>query len=158
MRFTNAYASSSTCTPRARICILTWYISMEKWKWRKVLPGTAPLVIDTAKWQFLNARQQGGIQLVVVENGSLGLELRCRLNQKSVRFQIRLLFDYSLYLWPLHRDRVPTVYIERWICGRLDPNDPIEWNYDQEFEVNQQHATILKCYDEMHPWSATIAI
>lgn len=42
-------------------------------------------------------------------------------------------FDYS-YIMAATQDRVPTVYIENGTVVGLDPNDPIEVNYETNFE------------------------
>jgi hypothetical protein len=42
-------------------------------------------------------------------------------------------FDYS-YILAATQDRVPTVYIEDGNVVGLDPNDPIEVNYQKNFE------------------------
>ena len=44
-------------------------------------------------------------------------------------------FDYS-YILAATQDRVPTVYIENGMVVGLDPDDPIEVDYNHNFEVD----------------------
>lgn len=50
-------------------------------------------------------------------------------------------FDYS-YILAATQDHVPTIYIENGDLVNLDPNDPIEVSYDQNFEGSLPEWTI----------------
>src|SRR5690606_34367569 len=71
IRFTNGYASSSTCTP-SRYALLTGI-----YPWRnkdaKILPGTAPLLIDTAIMTIPKMLKKSGYQTGIVGKWHLGL-------------------------------------------------------------------------------------
>jgi arylsulfatase A-like enzyme len=132
IRFTNAYASSATCTP-SRYAILTG-----TYPWRnenaKILPGTAPLLIDTAQMTIPKMLRQQGYSTGVVGKWHLGLgNGDVNWNQEISPGPNQVGFDYS-YIMAATQDRVPTVYIEDGNVVGLDPNDPIEVNYDQNFE------------------------
>jgi len=132
MRFTNGYASSATCTP-SRYALLTG-----EYPWRnkraKILPGTAPLIIDTAQPTIPKMLKKQGYHTGIVGKWHLGL------GSGNVNWNVRIKpgpdevgFDYS-HILAATQDRVPTVYIENGHVVNLDPNDPIEINYKENFE------------------------
>jgi arylsulfatase A-like enzyme len=132
IRFTNAYASSATCTP-SRYAILTG-----TYPWRnenaKILPGTAPLLIDTAQMTVPKMLKQVGYNTGVVGKWHLGLgNGNVDWNAEISPGPNQVGFDYS-YIMAATQDRVPTVYIKDGNVVGLDPNDPILVSYDQNFE------------------------
>ncbi len=132
VRFTNAYASSATCTP-SRYAILTG-----TYPWRnenaKILPGTAPLLIDTAQMTVPKMLKQVGYNTAVVGKWHLGLGTgNVDWNKEISPGPNQVGFDYS-YIMAATQDRVPTVYIEDGNVVGLDPKDPILVNYDENFE------------------------
>ena len=132
LRFTNGYASSATCTP-SRYAFLTG-----TYPWRnqdaKILPGTAPLLIDTAQLTLPKLLQKEGYNTAVVGKWHLGLGSgNMDWNQEISPGPNQVGFDYS-HIMAATQDRVPTVYIENGKVVNLDPNDPIQVSYDQNFE------------------------
>ncbi|MDF2159021.1 arylsulfatase [Algoriphagus sp. CAU 1675] len=132
VRFTNGYASSATCTP-SRYAILTG-----TYPWRnqnaKILPGTAPLLIDTTQLTLPKLLKEVGYHTAVVGKWHLGLGLgNVDWNQEISPGPNQVGFDYS-HIMAATQDRVPTVYIENGNVVNLDPNDPIQVDYDQNFE------------------------
>ena len=132
VRFTNGYASSATCTP-SRYAILTG-----TYPWRnqdaKILPGTAPLLIDTAQLTLPKILQNQGYHTAVIGKWHLGLGLgNVDWNQQIKPGPNEVGFDFS-HIMAATQDRVPTVYIENGQVVNLDPNDPIQVDYDQNFE------------------------
>lgn len=132
LRFTNGYASSATCTP-SRYAILTG-----SYPWRnqdaKILPGTAPLLIDTAQLTLPKLLQKQGYHTAMVGKWHLGLGSgNMDWNQEISPGPNQVGFDYS-HIMAATQDRVPTVYIENGKVVNLDPNDPIQVSYDKNFE------------------------
>jgi arylsulfatase A-like enzyme len=132
MRFTQGFASSSTCTP-SRYALLTGL-----YPWRnsdaKILPGTAPLIIDTAQITIPKMLKKEGYHTGIVGKWHLGLGSgNVNWNGRVSPGPNEVGFDYS-YIMAATQDRVPTVYIEDGNVVNLDPNDPIEVNYDTNFE------------------------
>ncbi|WP_026944992.1 sulfatase family protein [Algoriphagus marincola] len=131
VKFTNGYASSATCTP-SRYALLTGV-----YPWRnqnaKILPGTAPLLIDTTQYTLPKMLQDQGYQTGIVGKWHLGLGSgSVDWNKKISPGPNEVGFDYS-YILAATQDRVPTVYIENGNVVNLDPNDPIEVSYEKNF-------------------------
>lgn len=132
IRFTNGYASSATCTP-SRYALLTGI-----YPWRnknaKILPGTAPLIIDTAQITIPKMLKKQGYHTGIVGKWHLGLGSgNVNWNERIAPGPNEVGFDYS-HILAATQDRVPTVYIEDGHVVNLDPNDPIEVNYQENFE------------------------
>lgn len=132
VRFTNGYATSATCTP-SRYGLLTGV-----YPWRnsdaKILPGTAPLIIDTAQVTIPKMLKKKGYQTAVVGKWHLGLGTgNTDWNKHITPGPNEIGFDYA-YILAATQDRVPTVYIDNGYVDNLDPNDPIEVSYEHNFE------------------------
>lgn len=132
LRFTNGYASSATCTP-SRYALLTG-----TYPWRnvdaKILPGTAPLIIDTAQLTLPKILKGQGYHTAVIGKWHLGLGTGVvDWNQEIAPNPNHVGFDHS-HIMAATQDRVPTVYIENGRVVNLDPNDPIAVDYDKNFE------------------------
>ncbi|MEM9897113.1 MAG: sulfatase-like hydrolase/transferase, partial [Bacteroidota bacterium] len=132
VKFTNGYASSATCTP-SRYALLTGIYPWRK-KEAKILPGTAPLIIDTAIQTLPKVFQKAGYRTGIVGKWHLGLgNGKVNWNEAISPGPNEVGFDYS-YILAATQDRVPTVYIENGNVVGLDPDDPIEVNYKENFE------------------------
>lgn len=132
MRFTNGYSSSATCTP-SRYALLTGIYPWRN-KSAKILPGTAPLIIDTTQATIPKMLKKQGYHTGIVGKWHLGLGSgNVNWNKKISPGPNEVGFDYSNIL-AATQDRVPTVYIENGYVVNLDPNDPIEVNYNKNFD------------------------
>jgi len=132
VRFTNGYATSATCTP-SRYAILTGV-----YPWRnkdaKILPGTAPLLIDTAQVTLPKMFKKVGYQTAVVGKWHLGMGTgEVDWNRHISPGANEVGFDYA-YIMAATQDRVPTVYIDNGNVDGVDANDPIEVSYEKNFE------------------------
>ncbi|MBM1107703.1 arylsulfatase [Aurantibacter crassamenti] len=132
MRFTNGFASSATCTP-SRYALMTGV-----YPWRnknaKILPGTAPLIIDTAQPTIPKMLKKQGYYTGIVGKWHLGLGSgNVNWNERIAPGPNEVGFDYS-HILAATQDRVPTVYIENGKVVNLDPNDPIEVSYEKNFD------------------------
>lgn len=130
-RFTNGYASSATCSP-SRYALLTG-----EYPWRndraKILSGTAPLLIDMAQMTIPKMLKEKGYYTGIVGKWHLGLGAgNVDWNKHITPGPNEVGFDYS-FIMAATQDRVPTVFIENGHVSGLDPEDPIEVNYDKNF-------------------------
>lgn len=131
VRFTDGYASSATCTP-SRYALLTG-----RYPWRnsdaKILPGTAPLIIDTDQMTLPKMLKGAGYHTGLVGKWHLGLGSgMVNWNERVSPGPNEVGFDYAHYL-AATQDRVPTVYLTNGMVQGLDPNDPIEVDYKNNF-------------------------
>ncbi len=131
IRFTNGHATSATCSP-SRYALLTGV-----YPWRneraKILTGTAPLIIDTDRLTLPKVMRQQGYHTGIVGKWHLGLgDGYVDWNQRISPGPNEVGFDYA-YIMAATQDRVPTVFIENGHVVGLDPDDPIEVNYAENF-------------------------
>ena len=131
VKFTNAYAPASTSTP-SRYALLTG-----EYAWRvgaSILPGDAPLLIDTQKNNLPKTFQQAGYSTGIVGKWHLGLgssKEKVDFNKTIKNGPKEVGFDYS-YIFPATNDRVPCIYIENGEVVNLSSSDPIQISYQQK--------------------------
>ena len=131
VRFTNAHATSATCTP-SRFSLLTG-----EYAWRQegtgILPGDAPLIIQPGRPTMPGILRSAGYRTGIVGKWHLGLgsgsidwngDIQPGPNEVG--------FDYS-FIIPATPDRVPCVFVENHRVVNLDPADPISVSYQQPF-------------------------
>ncbi|MBX2916358.1 MAG: arylsulfatase [Cyclobacteriaceae bacterium] len=126
VRFTDAHAPASTCTP-SRYSLLTGrYAFRNK---AAILPGDAPLLIDTSIVTLPKVFKSAGYATAVVGKWHLGLGYgKTDWNRKIAPGPNEIGFDYS-FLIPATGDRVPTVFVKNGNVVNLDLNDPIVVDY-----------------------------
>ena len=135
VKFTNAYAPASTSTP-SRYALLTG-----EYAWRvgaSILPGDAPLLIDTQKNNLPKTFQQAGYSTGIVGKWHLGLgssKEKVDFNKTIKNGPKEVGFDYS-YIFPATNDRVPCIYIENGEVVNLSSSDPIQISYQQKIGDN----------------------
>lgn len=131
LRFTQGYSTAATSTP-SRYSLLT---GMYPWSNRKaqILPGNAPLIIDTQQITLPKMLRQAGYATGAVGkwhlglgNGNVNWNRPIRPGAKEVGY------DYS-FIQAATNDRVPCIYIENGKGVGLDPNDPLYVDYAVNF-------------------------
>lgn len=148
VQFTNAYASSATSTP-SRFCLLTG-----KYPWRQentgIARGNAGMIIDTTCVTMADVFRRAGYSTGVVGKWHLGLggPQGPDWNHEISPSPMDLGFDYE-FLIPATVDRVPCVYVENKHVVNLDPNDPIQVNYDKKvgnWPTGKENPELLKVH------------
>ena len=153
VRLTNAYATSSTCTP-SRYSLLTGV-----YPWRKsgtsIAPGDSPLIIDPADVTLASVLKQAGYKTGIVGKWHLGLGPRSQgpdWNNEIRPGPNELGFHYSFLV--RSNDRVPCVYVENNRVVNLEPADPIRVSYRDTVGNNptgKAHPELLKLkFDHGH--------
>lgn len=132
VRFTDGHATSATCTP-SRYGLLTGVYPWRN-KQAKILPGTAPLIIDTEQLTIPKLFKEKGYHTGIVGKWHLGLGTGVvDWNEHVKPGPNEVGFDHA-YIMAATQDRVPTVYIDNGFVDGLDKNDPIEIDYKNNFE------------------------
>lgn len=145
LRFTDAYATSATCTP-SRYSLMTG-----QYAWRKkgtgILPGNAALVIDPKSLTVPRMLQQNGYATGCVGKWHLGLGSgNVDWNGVIAPGPLEVGFDYS-FIIPATGDRVPCVFIENHKVVGFDPSDPIAVSYGIKVgnePTGRDHPELLK--------------
>ncbi len=136
LKLTDAHSTAATCTP-SRYSLLTGEYAFRNDA--KILPGDAPLLIDTLKTTLPKVLARAGYKSAVVGKWHLGLGLgQVNWNEKVSPGPLELGFDYS-FLLPATGDRVPTVYLENHDVVNLESSQPIRVSYKED--LGQQKAT-----------------
>lgn len=129
VQFTDGHCSASTCTP-SRYSLLTGRYAFRKNA--AVLPGDAPLLINTATPTLPGMLQKNGYKTAVIGKWHLGLgDGNVDWNGKVSPGPLEIGFDYS-YLIPSTGDRVPSVLLENHHVVGLDQEDPIQISYKKK--------------------------
>lgn len=144
LRFTNAYAPGSTCTP-TRYSLMTG-----EYAWRKkvgILPGDAAMTVNPQNLSLPGLMKRNGYTTACVGKWHLGLgNGNVDFNKKITPGLYDVGFDYS-FIIPATNDRVPCVYIENDEVAGLDPNDPIQVSFKQKvgsWPTGREHPELLK--------------
>ena len=128
INFTDAHAPASTCTP-SRYSLLTGEYAFRRKA--AILPGDAPLLIDTSAITIPKVLKKAGYRTGVVGKWHLGLgNGKIDWNQRVAPGPKEVGFDYS-FLIPATGDRVPTVFLENQNVKGLRSHDPITVRYDK---------------------------
>jgi arylsulfatase A-like enzyme len=127
IRFTDAHATSATCTP-SRFGLLTG-----QYPWRKkgtgILPGDARMILEPGQTTVASMLKSAGYRTGVVGKWHLGLGGdNLDWNGEITPCPLDVGFDDS-FIMAATGDRVPCVYVDgRKVVG-LDPRDPIRVSY-----------------------------
>ncbi|NLR78121.1 arylsulfatase [Chitinophaga eiseniae] len=131
VRFTNAYATSATCTP-SRFGLLTG-----KYPWRQrntgIAPGDASLIIPADHRTLPGMLKDAGYHTAAIGKWHLGLGTKAGIdwNTHISPGPLEVGFTYS-FIMPATLDRVPCVFVENHDVVNLDPKDPITVNYQHK--------------------------
>lgn len=145
LRFTDAHASSATCTP-SRYALLTG-----QYPWRKkgtgILPGDAALIIDPGQTTVPSLLRKAGYTTGVVGKWHLGLGSgKLDWNTEIKPGPREVGFDCS-FIMPATGDRVPCVYVENQRVAGLDPKDPITVSFEKKVgtePTGREHPEMLR--------------
>lgn len=132
VRFTDAYATSATCTP-SRYGLLTGMYPWRK-KGKSILPGDAPLIIPPGSTTLPSLLQKAGYHTAVIGKWHLGLGTEAEpvdWNGEIKAGPGQVGFDYHCIM-AATGDRVPTVFVENNRVVNLDPSDPIRVSYKEK--------------------------
>jgi arylsulfatase A-like enzyme len=154
VRFTGGYCSAATCTP-SRYSLLTGEYAFRN-KSAHILPGNAPLIIDPARPTLAAFLRDNGYATGLFGKWHLGLGSQTQpldWNGQIAPGPKEVGFESSFHM-AATADRVPSVYIRDGRVVNLDPNDPIQVNYQKEIgndPTGISHPQLLRLQaDEQH--------
>jgi arylsulfatase A-like enzyme len=130
LRFTDAHAPSSVCTP-SRYSLLTGEYGFRNRLADGIIAGDAPLSITPRSFTLPALFQKNGYATAFVGKWHLGLAHggdTIDWNGDIKPGPVEIGFDHAFYM-PSTGDRVPTVLIRDHRVENLDPADPIRVSY-----------------------------
>jgi arylsulfatase A-like enzyme len=130
LRFTDAHAPASVCTP-SRYSLLTGEYAFRNKKARGIHTGDSALSVTPGSFTLPAMFQKSGYATAFVGKWHLGLAdggPTIDWNGEIKPGPLEVGFDQALYM-PATGDRVPTVLIRNHRVENLDPNDPIRVSY-----------------------------
>ncbi len=131
LRFTQAYATSATCTP-ARYAMFTGeYAWRQPPKKTSILDGDAPLALDPTRPTLASFLRTRGYATGLVGKWHLGLGdgvTPVDFNNKIAPGPLEIGFDSAFFI-PATVDRVPCVFIDGHRVAGLATDDPIAVSY-----------------------------
>jgi arylsulfatase A-like enzyme len=133
VRFTNAYATSATCTP-SRYSLMTGEYAFRQ-KGTGILPGDAPLIIQPGRETLPGMLQRAGYKTGIVGKWHLGLGDRKggqNWNDEIKPGPLEVGFNDS-FIMAATGDRVPCVYVKDHRVVGLTTDDPIQISYGAAF-------------------------
>jgi arylsulfatase A-like enzyme len=148
LRFTQGFSTSATSTP-SRYGLMT---GMYPWRNKdaKILPGDAPLIINTDVQTLPKLMQEAGYATAAIGKWHLGLGSgQVDWNTTVSPNPSDIGYEYS-YIQAATNDRVPCVFVENGNVDGLDPADPILVSYKENFEgepTGKSNPELLK----LHP-------
>lgn len=133
VRFTDAHSVAATSTP-SRYSLLTG-----EYAWRRndtgIAAGNAGMVVRPEQYTMADVFRDNGYTTGVVGKWHLGLGDKTGgqdWNSFITPGPTDIGFDYS-YIMAATGDRTPCVYVENQRIVNLDPSDPIEVSYQENF-------------------------
>ena len=130
LRFTDAHATASVCTP-TRYAFMTG-----RYAWREpgtgIAAGNTPALIKPDTVTVPSLLKSAGYKTGLVGKWHLGLgEDKTDFNGDIKPGPLELGFDYAFFI-PATGDRVPCVFVENHRVVGYDPADPIQVSYSQK--------------------------
>jgi arylsulfatase A-like enzyme len=128
VRFTDAHAAASVCSP-SRYALITGQYAFRNPAADHILSGEDPLTIDTSRTTVASLLKRAGHATGLVGKWHLGLGREAiDWNREIKPGPLEVGFDQA-YFYAATNDRVPCVYIDgRRVVG-LDPRDPLRTSY-----------------------------
>jgi arylsulfatase A-like enzyme len=138
MRFTDAHASASVCTP-TRYSMLTgqysWRVSATGLD-KGVANGDSPLLIPVAATTLPKILKSAGYRTAAIGKWHLGFgNSKPDYNKDLSPGPLEVGFD-EFFGFPATNDRIPTVFVRDHKVIGLDPADPIEYTYQEPTDPN----------------------
>lgn len=159
IRFTNAHTCASTSTP-ARYALLTGMYPFRR-EGTDIAAGNAGMIIRPEQYTLADVFNDAGYKTAALGKWHLGLGDKTGLQDWNGILDMTPLdlgFDYH-YIMAATADRVPCVFIENGSVVNLDPEAPIEVDYQKPFEgepLASTHPDLLTKLVHSHGHNMTV--